>query len=238
MNTFLIQNLSQKLSSNPENMVDNLLLICNNYYQKPAHSLMDLKMRNTKIKGDIFESFCLLYLKYCYGLPEVWLLNQVPNEILQHLNLQRKDYGIDLIARDSENRYYAIQAKFKNRTQSNKKITLGWKQLSTFYALCQRTGPFHQYIVMTTADYINRQGKKTSKDISIGYHKLTKITHFQWLEMLQLPKKQSTQVLSTDQLTREEVRAKRLLFYTNNSFTNNLVTMNSLSLDSSTGPPK
>ena len=97
--------------------------------------------------------------------------------------------------------------------------------------MCGRTGPYEKYIVFTTADYVRRVGKKTSKDVTIGYHKLKKTTHFQWLEMSQdkgkdlnkeedidTNKEADKTCLTKEEdnicLTKEELRAKRLLFYT------------------------
>ena len=45
------------------NFFDEFILECQLFYDKPAHNLLELKQRkNTKIKGDIFEEFCILYL--------------------------------------------------------------------------------------------------------------------------------------------------------------------------------
>ena len=101
-------------------------------------------------------------------------------------------------------------------------VFLKWKQLSTFYALCGRTGPYEKYIVFTTADYVRRVGKKTSKDVTIGYHKLKKTTHIQSLEMSQdkgkdINKEEDIDTIKEEDktcITKEELRAKRLLFYT------------------------
>ena len=68
--------------------------------------------------------------------------------------------GIDLLGIDDEDRYYAIQAKYRKRPNSEKKISITWKQLSTFYALCLNSGPYHKHIIITTADYVRHIGKK------------------------------------------------------------------------------
>ena len=108
----LIHELTLCLSKNVC-MADRLLHICNSYYEKPVHNLQDMKSRNTKIKGDIFECFTQLYLKDIYGLKEVWLLNEIPQDILIKLNLRRKDFGIDLVGIDINGKLYAIQSKFR-----------------------------------------------------------------------------------------------------------------------------
>ncbi len=210
----LLDGLNKGLIDTNNSMIDNLLSICNSYYNTPVHNLTEMKMRNQKIKGDIFECFAQHYLKTCYGLKDVWLLNEVPKDVLKRLNLKHYDLGIDLIGRDENNHYYAIQAKFRKKNK-NTKSSLNWKTLSTFYALSARTGPFKEYIVITTADYVRRIGKKTEKDVTIGYHKLSKINHFQWLEIIGNlgDIKISNKVVESQELSIAELREKRINFY-------------------------
>ena len=216
-----------------------LLETCDAYYNTPVHDLQGLKSRNTKIKGDIFEYFCQIYLEKIYGLKQVWLLSELPDDIRQQLGLHTRDLGIDLIGIDTQDRYYAIQAKFRKRPEdSNKKIVLTWKALSTFYGLCARTGPYYRYIVMTTADYVRRVGHKTAQDITIGWGSIKKITHFQWLDSFQSQTLQQTsltpqtsqtsltpqisQTNDTSNLSREKLREKRLQYYSTLSVNNKL----------------
>lgn len=185
--SFLLNKISNGLSSKLP-MANVLTEACNAFYSTPAHDLQSLKQRNTKIKGDIFEYFCKLYLIHVYGLKDVWLLSEIPSEIKSHLSLKSQDLGIDLVGVDAEGRFYAVQAKFRKRPEltnsyNSKKVVLTWKMLSTFYGLCARTGPYYRYIVMTTADYVRRVGHKTPKDITIGWGRIKKISHFEWLQI-------------------------------------------------------
>ena len=206
---FLCSELSRKLSSE-QNMADNLITICNSFYEKPVHSFSDLRLRNTKVKGDIFEEFTKKYLIHVYKLPTVYLLKDAPVELLEKLGLKRKDYGIDLIGVDDKGKYYAIQAKYRKRC-STKKTVVSWKQLSTFYSLCARTGPWEKLIVSTTADYICRQGKKNSKDYSITWNKLRNINHFDWLSMIGAKAEEiTTEVTKVDH---DKVRLARLEYF-------------------------
>lgn len=180
---FLISELNKK-NNNEKNGIDNLINICETFYNKPANNLTEIKKRNTKLKGDIFECFCKLYLLKIYKLTQVWYYHEIPNDIKNNLNLSKNDMGIDLLGIDNENRYYAIQAKYRNRKQENiRKISITWKQLSTFYALCLNSGPYYKHIIITTADYVRHIGKKTDKDLTINYNKLSKLDHFSWLEL-------------------------------------------------------
>lgn len=166
---------------------------------------------NKKVRGDVFEDFCVKYLKHVRKLTNVWLLKDVPEELLTKLSLKRPDVGIDIIA-EHQNKYYAVQCKYKKHV-SHKKNVVTWKQLSTFYALVLRTGPWAQYIVMTNCDYCRHMGKKTAKDVSICLKTFQNITQEQWVQMCQLEGQSARTSESTAQptsLTSEQLRAARL----------------------------
>jgi hypothetical protein len=166
----------------PNNLFNEFLKECQTFYDKPAHNLIELKQRkNTKIKGDIFEEFSVLYLKHVKKYNNVWLLKELPDDVLMMLNMKRRDMGIDLIVEHNGD-FYAVQCKYK-KACTFKKNVLSWKQLSTFYALCMRTGPFNKYIIMTNCDYTRHQGDKTEKDLSICLKSFQNITKDQWLLM-------------------------------------------------------
>jgi predicted helicase len=194
----------------PPNLFDEFIKECEGYYTKPAHTLTELRTRsNKKIRGDIFEEFCVLYLKHIKRYETVWLLNDVPDDILTSLSMKRKDMGIDLVVSRPDG-FYAVQCKYKKKEQ--RKTSISWSALSTFYALCLRTGPWQKYIVMTTADYTRHQGPKTNKDISICIGSLRGIKADDWLKMCQI---NSNEILvAPKQLTDEEIRAKRLSYFT------------------------
>ena len=167
----------------PLNLFDEFILECQKFYEVPAHNFVEMRRRNNKkIRGDIFEEFCILYLKKVKNYANVWLLKDVPTQILEKLNMKRRDMGIDLVAESSDNNYIAVQCKYKKHTSCKQNI-LSWKSLSTFYALCLRTGPWLKYIVMTNCIYTRHQGEKTSKDISICLKSFQNISKDDWLKM-------------------------------------------------------
>ena len=219
---FIKKHLIDEISKNIKNSVkmeEAILKICNSYYENPVHNMEDMKLRNKKIKGDIFEYFTQLYLLHIYKLKNVWLLKDLPEDIRNNLKLTKKDYGIDLIGQDDQNRFYAVQAKFKKRDVKSR-VAVTWKQLSTFYALCARTGPYYKFIVCTTGDYVMRMGKKTWKDVTINYNSIKKITHFQWLDIckcdkIQCQKSEKSEKSEKPPLTRQQLREKRLLIFNN-----------------------
>jgi hypothetical protein len=161
--------------------------------EKPCTDMTMLKQNNTKTKGDMFECFCKLYLTHAYTYyTHVWLLNEVPTETLSLLGMRSNDVGIDLIAVDKFNNYYAVQCKYRKRLEKRKTF-ISWKQLSTFYAYASRTGVldpnnntrrWKKMIVMTNADGVRREGGKTDNDLSICYQTFKNTTNNIWLNIL------------------------------------------------------
>ena len=201
--------------------IDDYLHECETDYNKPCHTISDLKQRNTKVKGDKFELFCCRYMKYCYSvkMKHVWLLSQIPEPVLVNIGLKRYDLGIDVVCQDEHGSFYAIQVKYRNRTSNNKKIVIGWKALSTFYALVMRVGTeyegqfrssFKKHIVFTSADYV-RHVRKTKMDETISYGKLKKMSHFDWIN-LNNDRDDESRVCEKKVLTGSEIREKRLKY--------------------------
>lgn len=194
----------------PPNLFDEFLVECQKWYSEPAHNFTEMRNRdNKKIRGDIFEEFCVLYLK-TKGYTNVWLLEDVPDDILESLSMKRKDMGIDIVAYDG-NTYTAVQCKY--RTAGKTATTaVSWQSLSTFYALCMRTGPWSQYIVMTNCDFVRHQGKKTEKDVSICLNKFRSIGTDIWTTMCGL----NGNVMTEEQLANpspQQLRELRLAYY-------------------------
>ena len=206
---------------NSTNLFDEFIIECQKFYEIPAHSLAEIKAReNKKIRGDIFEEFCILYLKYVKKYQNAWRLENVPEDILTKLSLKRRDMGIDLIV-ENNGIFSAVQCKYK-KPYGYKKTSITWKALSTFYALCMRSGPWDKYIVMTNCDYARHVGKKTEKDLSICIGTFRNISSSDWINMCQLvgQKLESTSnsednvvTTKTKPLSPEELRLKRLAFY-------------------------
>ena len=202
--------------TSPINLFDAFIKEAGSFYALPAHTLLELRQReNKKVRGDIFEEFCALYLKHVCKYETVWLLSDVPEEVLVELGMKRQDMGIDILVRN-DGAYYAVQCKYK-KPDPNKKQCITWKALSTFYALCLRTGPFQKYIVMTNCDFVRHQGKKTTKDVSICLGTFRKLSGDDWLSMAQA---KAGNVVSVDSnisssviLSVEELRQKRIQYF-------------------------
>ena len=196
------------LLRSPPNLFDEFTKECQKWYDEPAHTLTEMRTRdNKKIRGDIFEDFTVLFLKHARDFEEVWRLRDVPDDVLDRLGLKKyQDMGIDIVAK-RDNKYYAVQCKYKKHTSFKKNI-LTWKQLSTFYALCLRTGPWEKYIVVTNCEYTRHAGKKTQKDVSICLKTLQGITKEQWTKMCEIEGNTLTQTSAPKTL--DELRAARL----------------------------
>jgi len=193
-------------------LFDEFVKECQTWYERPAHSLTDMRSRdNKKVRGDIFEEFCVLYLKHVRGYDNVWRLEDVPDVVLGGLGLKRPDMGIDILA-ERVGKYSAVQCKYKKHTGFKSKTIVTWKQLSTFYALVLRTGPWERYIVMTNCDYVRHMGKKTPKDLSICLKTFQITTQEEWVRMCGLTGQTIAPPAKT--LTAEELRAARLARFT------------------------
>uniref|UniRef100_A0A6C0CIG7 Mrr-like domain-containing protein n=1 Tax=viral metagenome TaxID=1070528 RepID=A0A6C0CIG7_9ZZZZ len=209
------------------NFFEEFLKCAHSYYSEPVHSLQDIKKRdNTKLRGDIFEYYALLYFKSDPKgwYTDAWLLEDVPKDILEELGLKRGDLGIDLILRDKAGKYSAVQVKYRTANKYKSKTVVGWKQLSTFYAIALKTGPYAKHIIFTNADYVRHVGKKTELDRSICIGSLRKIDSKRNQNMIakadaelgvRSPMKGSQTVGSDSakKLTVEEMRAQRLALF-------------------------
>lgn len=194
---------------------------------EPVHSLAELReKRTTKHKGDLFERFCQLYLKYIKNYDEVWMLKEIPVSIREALSLETHDVGIDLVAKKN-GRYSAIQCKYKTPRQDGTvkdapwiwHNTVNWSSVSTFYALCSRTGPWDKHIVMTTAKSVKRMGHKNEKDLSICIGTFRKLTTLDFITMyskgeIKIIPKEEIKIEKKENIpSAEELRLLRLNFF-------------------------
>lgn len=219
------------LSNTKDNTFDVFIEECQKIYDAGAHSIQELKLKSTKAKGDIFEAFTVLLLEKVYGWEKVWLLKDVPDDIVTQLNLPNRDMGIDIVGYHQGD-YYAVQCKYKKKNPHKTYTVVGWKELSTFQALCARSGPWKQQVVVTNCDYVRHQGQKAANDKTIARKRLQGLSRTDWLAMVgdtghrlvdEEPPKPVTgprkiilhkkKIETSQQLTAEEIRAKRLAYF-------------------------
>ena len=188
-----VKSLGQQNINKEGNTFDNFIKEFEFTTYKPSN-LQELKDKyNKKIKGDLFEAFCYLYLKNILNHDSIWFYKDFPYELKQQLNLTKNDYGIDIVSK-KDNEFYAIQCKYKK--PSDKIQLVSWRSLSTFYALTSKSGPWKKHIVMTNINGCRHIGKKSEQDLSICIKTFQNLNHFDWLKLLEINEKNTLQSVS------------------------------------------
>jgi hypothetical protein len=174
--------LREILSDNKQNrsIFDQLLEKFENYSDRPAGSIGEIKRRdNKKAKGDGWEKFCHFYLSRVLKYNKVWLWKEIPEDVRLQLKLKsRVDNGIDLVCqRTPHSAYSAVQCKYRKKIIQ----TVTWTTLSTFVGLCAQTGPWEKEIVMTNCKGVSRKTgiEKMPKDQTIAYGTFSKLSRDQ-----------------------------------------------------------
>jgi predicted helicase len=144
-------------------IIKTLINKSNNYLDLHNH----LSKLSNKQKGDLFEEFCTLVFKfhpyYANNTKEVYLLKDVPTNILKELNLPSNDIGIDVIVITKDNKSYAVQVKFRN----NRDTKINYNELATFVGTSFGiANKIDQAFYFTNTFLINKQIQR-SKVISI-----------------------------------------------------------------------
>ena len=129
----------------------------------------------TTFAGKIFEVFSKYYFqadpKQIDLYKDVWLYNEIPTNISVRLNLPPADNGIDLLLRDFDDNFYAVQCKFKN--DETKLLSWSGDKIANVFALgtnCQKI------IVFTNAsDTTNVAKGFADKFIQIAFDELENI---------------------------------------------------------------
>ena len=181
------------------------------------HTLSEIKLLSTTFIGSVFELLCKLYLQKIIGCQSVWLLKEMPIEYKQHLGIPTNDFGIDIIAVRG-NEVYAIQCKYRGIQKRNKIPTLNWKQLSTFYSLCSRSGlpcldgsrKWNRHVVMTTCSRVVQITEKQPTDWYICRRAFKNLTYQEWSIMLDLQPNVTVIGQIEKPRTQEELREARL----------------------------
>jgi hypothetical protein len=204
-----IKIIQEIISKNQINNFDSFIIEIEKYIDgTKAHNMTELKEKanDKKKKGDLFESFCYLYLEKILNHDQVWFYKEFPKELKEQFHLTKNDYGIDLLSK-KDNNYYAIQCKYKK--PKDKVQCIPWRSLSTFYAIVVKTGPWLKHITMTNVNSCKHIGEKTDKDWSICIGTFRNIDHFQWLQIGNFV----NEVVSVEQSDKEFLREQRLKYF-------------------------
>ena len=94
-------------------------------------------------------------------------------------NLPPKDVGIDIVAISKSGEYSAVQTKFRGKCNN-----ITWKEFCTFDALCNRSGPWIEKIIVTTSKKVNIYGLKCEKDRFYGFDFFNNLAKEEWLDIL------------------------------------------------------
>ena len=143
---------------------------------------------NKIISGDLFELFAKYYfmvdprVKDLYT--EVWLYNEIPLRVKNKLNIGSVEHGVDLILRDYENTYFAVQCKF--RYDESKKLSWSKDKIGNLFGFIPQAD---HYIVFTNASEIDSVSKTRSDHFTfINIHDLLEIKESTLNSILQLLK--------------------------------------------------
>jgi hypothetical protein len=205
LRNYITRALIQQSANASYNIFDGLVALMQTNWDASPTTMAELRLaKKTKDKGDLLEHFAYLYFKHVYQInkqkaSEVYILKDAPDDVLEHLQLKRHDMGIDLILRfdpqlsptnpsTSQRRrtsatYCAVQVKYRQPNAYKPQAGVSWTDLSTFYALVNRSGPYRKHIILTNANYVRHIGKKEFKDQSICIGSLRKIGRDDWISM-------------------------------------------------------
>lgn len=152
-------------------------------------------------KGTVFEELCLELIRSealldDLSIVEVWRFPDLPEQHMKRLGfvttrgaINRRDLGIDLVAHTSDGRWCAVQCKYLKRPTKKSYTPSGyprrwavkWNDLSTFYGLTARTGPWHKLIIITNSEGVQRGGRGTRTDeLLITYTDFSNIPRHLW----------------------------------------------------------
>lgn len=148
----------------------------NNFHQfndKLRHHIKN-NLIDKKYAGFIFEQLSFFILKnfylYSNNFKDVYLFNNIPQNIFNYLKLPKTDKGLDLLAIDCNDQYFGIQCKFR----SNRDKVISWDKLSTFPALTFTSGAHIGVFITNTYDICNELDK-SDKIININGDILDKL---------------------------------------------------------------
>jgi len=145
------------------------------------------KKYKNKEKGDFFEIITKYIFQHHYYYKNItkniWLYDEIPIDLFAELNIPNKDKGIDLVLLTTDNKYYAIQSKYRY----NKKETITWNDLGTFVGMTFGiSGHFAGAFYITNTMDINIEIQRCNK-ITTLYGDFFNTLNKDFFEQIKLP---------------------------------------------------
>jgi hypothetical protein len=171
-----------------------------------VHDMTALRQReNKKVKGNAWELFCKEWL---LNLPSqtyssVWLLSEVPDDVLALLSIKRVDSGIDLVCQlrnvnhaptekcgfSMASAFIPVQCKFRGRTKLGRERPLQWEMVNSFVGLVSLTGPWRPGLIMTNTTGFGRKSVPVANRFrTLAKRSFCATKHDQWCRMAGLTK--------------------------------------------------
>ena len=213
--------------SSSDDLFDSLIQKIDDHYASSSSSFSAMKEKSKKNKGELFERLSLEMIltgkmPHFKGVKDGWLFKEVPDKIRKSLSLGTRDMGIDIVVLMDDGSWRSVQVKY--RKKPNKKFItksgypkawkVTWQDLSTFYALCERTHPpngWDKLVVITNCEGVNRAGRKNAKDLSICQGAFRSIPKEVWFEVAgDIGHKMTDGVVIEKSPQPTDLRAKRL----------------------------
>jgi len=110
------------------------------------------KSVSLKERGDMFEVLTKYFLQidpiYSTQIADIWLWSEIPPSVKEELHLSGRDMGIDLVARTKDNKFWAVQCKYRTDVTGS----LTWREISTFVGLSMIRSRFEYCLIAYTGD--------------------------------------------------------------------------------------
>jgi len=127
--------------ANENNILIQLLESANSWRKlKPELSKLNTSKSSTSrkktIAGKVFEHFCKYYFSIDPTQDEfetVWLYEEIPENIRTELQLPPIDHGIDILLKNRDGDFCAVQCKFKN--DETKSLSWSGDKIANVFAL-------------------------------------------------------------------------------------------------------
>jgi superfamily II DNA or RNA helicase len=183
----LIAGRQRLISQGKENLSKNLSI----EKWRDIHSqLISIKNDETNsLAGFVFEHFAKAYFMFM-GYKKVYLLSEVPRSIREKLNIDKDDFGVDLVLQDNHDRFLGVQVKFRK----NEKTTLTWSK-DKLSNLIGHNG-FSGHVVFSNAsqvcDTTKKQGKRLQSILISDMLSLSKYDIQSILEIMKSPSSTKT----------------------------------------------